>query len=301
MRNFFTIIICLNLSFAFACLNGETKILKNGSIIYEDYEGVIPHGHQFYQKNFPNLIRELDSLYIATNDVAYLSDKGYILTITKKYQEAIKIYLQIEKIAPNRYSTASNLGTIYELIGQNEEAFKWIEKSIKINPDSHEGSEWLHLNILKAKIEGKPIQGDLLIGLSFGKALSPTTIKTWEDLEKMQKAIFFQLNERISFIKPKDEIIAELLFELANIQMVLKDFYSAIELYKKALSYGLQNELANYRIDLAIERSGESYRARIQNLNNVNDYHKNLFVGTLIISLLIIIVLSLIVFKLRKR
>lgn len=109
------VIVLVLLSFkTFACLNGDTKELKNGVIVYADYEGLVPHGHSFFIENFPKLISELDGLYEKTN-IDYLSDKGYVLIVQKKYEEALKLYLTIEQIKPNRYSTASNIGTLYEL------------------------------------------------------------------------------------------------------------------------------------------------------------------------------------------
>ena len=100
----------------FGCINGETKVLKNGLFIYEDHYGSIPFGHKFNRFNFEKVKKELDSLYKKTNDLDYLSDIGYVLIIEGKYTEALNLYLEIEKKSPNRYSTASNIGTIYDLL-----------------------------------------------------------------------------------------------------------------------------------------------------------------------------------------
>jgi tetratricopeptide (TPR) repeat protein len=202
-------------------LNWEIKTLKNKVEIYRDHkEYYVPKGHQFKIKDFAGLILDLEKGYKKTNDIDYLSDKGYVLIIQGKYQEALKLYLEIEKIKPNRYSTASNLGTLYELMGENEKAYSWIKKSIKINADSHEGSEWLHLKILEAKIQKlQNPTGEFLISTNFGSAINPKTLLSDEELIKLKDALYYQLNERISFIKPKDYIIAVLLFELGNISM----------------------------------------------------------------------------------
>jgi hypothetical protein len=47
---------------------------------------------------------------------------------------------------------AANLGTALELLGNKEEALHWIREGIRRNPQSHEGTEWLHAKILEAKI-----------------------------------------------------------------------------------------------------------------------------------------------------
>ena len=235
----------------FACLNGETKILKNGEFIYEDYQGIYPHGHTFYIDNFPKLIAELDRLYAKTKDLDYLSDKGYVLTIQKKYDEALKLYLEIEKKQPNRYSTASNVGTLYELIGQNQKAYDWIKKAIKINPKSHSSSEWLHLKILEAKIKGDSyITADFLINTNFGNDTIPKTKLNKKELESLSKALYYQLNERVTFIKPKDKIIATLLYQLGNVAYLKGENYNSNQIYKLAKSYGYTDEMLFNRLEL---------------------------------------------------
>ncbi|WP_278034215.1 tetratricopeptide repeat protein [Flavobacterium nitratireducens] len=203
---------------SFACLNGETKELKNGILVYEDYSGIVPYGHNFYVDNFQKLIKELDSLYKVKKDIDYLSDKGYVLTVEGKYKEALTIYLEIEKLRPNRYSTASNVGTIYELLGDNQKALFWINKAIQLNPTSHEASEWLHSKILQAKLGGsKYINADFLINTNFGNDDEPRSNLSKSQRESLMKALYYQLNERVTFIKNEDPIIGVLLFELGNL------------------------------------------------------------------------------------
>ena len=225
MKKTFLSLFIFLLSFsAFACLNGETKELANGLLIYhDDGEQSMPIGHEFMGAN-QKLLSELDSLYQATKEVEYLSDKGYVLIELGKYAEAIRLYLDIERVHPNRYSTASNIGTAYELIGQNKEALKWIKKAIQIDPKSHEGSEWLHVKILEAKLKGdSAINGSFLINTSFGEAPVPITGLSKDWLNILRYHLFYQLNERISFVKPKDKIVATLLFEFANILLIQQD------------------------------------------------------------------------------
>ncbi len=135
------ILTLLFLNQVYACLNGDSKILKDGTYLYEDREGNVPYGHFFINEpDFKNGLTQLDSLYKATKDLDYLSDKGLLLILLKRYKEAIKLYLEIEKIQPNRYSTASNIGTAYELNGDNENALKWIQKAVQVDHTSHKNS-----------------------------------------------------------------------------------------------------------------------------------------------------------------
>ncbi|OXB24362.1 hypothetical protein B0A80_06645 [Flavobacterium tructae] len=306
-----SLVILILISFkCFACLNGETKTLKNGYLIYIDYRGIVPHGHNFDAGVSSQLLFELDSIYKKTKDIDYLSDKGYVLIVLKKYEEALKLYLSIEKIKPNRYSTASNLGTLYELMGENEKAYDWIKKSIQINSESHEGSEWIHLKILETKIKNlNNVSGEFLIGTSFGTDEIPKSNLSKSELERLSKSIYYQLNERITFLKPKDRIISILLFELANIVKIIEKNKTAIEIYEQAKEYGLDDELINKRlqycykfeIDYCEDRNLRLYDANHDLRDKMNgidrDYVNQIEILLIILSIVLaILIIALAVF-----
>jgi tetratricopeptide (TPR) repeat protein len=238
---------------AFGCLNGESKVLKNGMFLYEDREVNVPYGHKFPDaETLMQAIHELDSLYKITHDLDYLSDKGLVLILLKQYKKAIKIYLQIEKLEPNRYSTASNIGTAYELIGDNKNALIWIKKSVVIDSKSHKKSEWIHVKILEAKIQGNNSVNTLfLLNTEFGNDAKPQTKLSKEKLIELSDALYFQLNERISFVKPKEKIVALLLFELGNIALLTGNYKDAIADFDQAKEYGFQDQVIDKRIKLS--------------------------------------------------
>lgn len=239
----------ISYSSSFACLNGAKKELKNGYYLYMDYNDRFPFGHHFFDYKLEKVKHELDSIYKKTNDSDYLSDLGLILILQKKYKQALELYLNIEKTNPNKYSTASNIGTIYELIGENKKALEWINKSILINPKSHNESEWLHSKILEAKIKGEDYHtSNFLLGLNFGNEDIPISNQNKTEINKLYKSIFYQLNERISFIKPKDKIIAILLFDLGNISILKGKFTDAKIIFEKSKEYGLDNDLLKKRL-----------------------------------------------------
>lgn len=299
MNRFKVFVIALVLiSFkGFACLNGETKILKNGAYAYEDYDGINPQGHNFFEGDFPRLIIELDSLYKKTKDLDYLSDKGYLLIVLRKYDEALKLYLNIEKIKPNRYSTASNLGTLYELMGENQKAYNWIKKSIAINPKSHKGSEWLHLKILEAKIKNlKDVSGQFLINTNFGTSHEPKTKLSQKEIDELAQSIYFQVNERMSFIEPKDKIISILLFELGNLAELLGKNSSALETYRTARKYGYEGDLIVERMINSSQNEINYYSERAQiygsQLRALRESKGNIYSGYISQIEIIIVILS---------
>ena len=300
------VIVLVLISFkSFACLNGETKYLKNGEMAYIDFRGLVPHGHNFAISEFPKLIAELDKLYKKTNDIDYLSDKGYVLIIQKKYDEALKLYLNIEKIKPNRYSTASNIGTLYELIGENQKAYDWIKKSIEINPESHNGSEWLHLKILEAKIKNyEGVNGIFLTKHSFGEEAIPKTNLSREELKQFAQSVYFQVNERMSFIKPKDHIISVLLFELGNAVKILGENENAVQIYRKAKEYGFQNELINRRLTYCYQsRADYSKKENQKEIGvTVKENKAEINIIWIILSIItLILIIGLLIFFFKRK
>lgn len=269
----FTIILFISsLAYGFACLNSDTKKLKNNLELFSDLQNGVPNGHylrSFYE--IESVLQELDSLYKETKDIDYLSDKGLLFIFNKQFDKAIKLYLFIEKIKPNRYSTASNIGTAYELIGDNINALKWIKKSIQINSKSHFSSEWIHERILEAKVNGDSfINSKFLINIDFKNGIIPTTNLSKKELNQLHAALFFQLNERITFVKPKEKIVAKLLFELGNIDFILENISPAYQNYALAKKYGFTDIIIDNRMKKLInkatpkiytEKVGESKRS----------------------------------------
>lgn len=238
------ILLCICMfKLSFGCLNGASMMLKDGTFLYEDHKGNIPFGHLFHSdEHFVRGVAQLDSLYKQTKDLDYLSDKGLLLILMKRYQEAIALYLDIEQQQPKHYSTASNLGTAYELAGQNEKALYWINKAIAIDPESHQHSEWIHANILKAKLSGNAGNDPAsLVNTSFfpryqqdNYNVLPETTLSDAELKALGDALYYQLNERVSFIEGKDPIVSRLLFTLADIHFLQKNYSDAITIYAMA-------------------------------------------------------------------
>lgn len=157
------------------------------------------------------------------------NDLASALMHTGDPKTAIQILEEIERTNPGLYRTASNLGTAYELSGDPNKALEWIRKGIERNPESHAASEWLHVRILDKKTSGTKVsnwENDAsLLGLNFSnssKPMLPTTFPNGNSgepltLEQVEAGLKYQLHERLQFVKPPDEIVASLLFDLGNI------------------------------------------------------------------------------------
>ncbi len=310
--------ITLMTSPVFACINGEREEIKidyhstvipltNDNIYIAISDENLPYGVAIPEQEKQSLeknIVELEQSYQQTKDLDDLSDKGVLLMYLGRYQQAKDIFLQIEKIEPNRYSTASNLGTTYELLGDNKNALKWIKKAVEINPTSHNNSEWIHVNILEAKLEAKE-KGEQfystknILKTNFGDKPLPISTLSIYELYNLRGQLFYQLTERVNFVKPKNKIMAELLFALADIDYILEKYQSASYNYQLAKEYGYQGQYLQIRSEDAKKRATkqEEEKRRKKLLEQVGFFAIALLVISAIIALMVWIRRKIITFN----
>ena len=173
-----------------------------------------------------------------------------------KFKAGAATLHELERLSPGKYSIASNLGTAYELMGDNANALKWIEEGMRRNPDAHMGTEWIHVLILKAKIDGGEhperttlphifhIPANVHASTEFtvdGERYTATDIKA---------ALYYQLQERLIFVKPKDTYVADLLYSLALLEAKLGTLEQAIGVLRLARDYGFPDEALLTRLEL---------------------------------------------------
>ncbi len=167
------------------------------------------------------------------------------------YDASIATLEALETKSPGNYSTASNLGTAYELKGDNRKALQWISEGIKRNPESHEGTEWLHELILQAKLkmEKEPdwLKNHHILDADETQiAASDYRLRASDrslSLKEIQTALRHQLTERMLFVKPKDPIVADLLHTYAMVEAHATVMESAIELMTLSKEYGVSDPM----------------------------------------------------------
>ncbi|BDS07958.1 hypothetical protein NT6N_29980 [Oceaniferula spumae] len=179
-----------------------------------------------------------------------------------KTAKAIESLTKLEKEtpAPSRYSLAANLGTAYELHGDNRNALKWIKEGIKRNPDAHHGTEWLHQLILETKIELEKnpdyLQGRQVVALP--DVIDENTRVTIGDMarpiDQIGDAIFYQLKERLVFVKPTDPVVASLLYSFARITAHTNTVEGGLELLELTREYGFSDLASIEALEKKYER-----------------------------------------------
>jgi tetratricopeptide (TPR) repeat protein len=178
------------------------------------------------------------------------NDYAVTLLHLGEIRPALDILLQNERLQPREYATAANIGTAYELAGDNKQALRWIRESLVRNARAHNGTEWLHVKILEAKLaraaDPKWLSTHTVLGLDFGDGPIPKIPKvlpagndgkpvSGADLDY---AIWYQLHERYQFVSPPDPYVASLLFDWANHSFRTGTLETADAVYREAIRFG---------------------------------------------------------------
>ncbi|MCA8992535.1 MAG: hypothetical protein KDA69_01020 [Planctomycetaceae bacterium] len=174
-------------------------------------------------------------------------DHAACLIYLGEYDRAIEMLNAVEEEAPGNYMVATNLGTAHELKGDNEQALQWIEAGLERNPESHNGSEWIHAAILRAKLRDAD-SNESVLGISFGGDPEPVAPSTESfatigagGLEELEYHIQTQLHERLQFVTAPDPIVGELLFDMASAIALSESLEESIPIYEMAAEYGYPN------------------------------------------------------------
>lgn len=224
---------------AWSCLNKSGTKYGGGSGTYFGWRSL----EASLKKNVqPDGVEMEASLRGATN-FNDRSDYAIALMYLGRNVEAVDLLTRLEQEQRGHFFIAANLGTAYELSGNNEEALRWINEGIRRNPKDHEGTEWLHAKILEAKIaqqkDAAYFEKHSVLELQPGAI--GQTIRTGGrsfSAKELADAIEYQLGERLQFVKPPDPAVASLLYDYAAIESVIRSMESAKHILKLATDYG---------------------------------------------------------------
>jgi tetratricopeptide (TPR) repeat protein len=253
---------------------------------------------------------------IGDGDYKIRNDYAVTLVHLGQYDQAIQILQAIEKEESNNYVTAANLGTTYELQGKDDLAVHWIEEGIRRNSDSHYGTEWLHVEILKAKLELAKdphwLDTHSMMGLDFGDGKLPVVPQKYvierskhpdrelaDAAEPDLYALMYQLRERIELVGPPDPIVANLLETLANLLATTRTLETAIPNYRAALEYGSPHaDLIRRRIDESQRLIDANQWAR---LNPLRTTHGQVITAFLLLLTIVVLVPLMLLVRWRRR
>jgi len=228
-----------------ACINsGQGTAIDGGSGMWHTH--VTERLEKARTETADQRFFEMQARPPSKEDEAFANEElqGVRHVLNGRYQQALAIFQAIEKDHPEHYNTAANLGTIYELLGDLEQASKWIAEGIRRNPRSHDGTEWLHVAILDARIKLKE-DPDYLTRTRIIPVPDGITWRSSIDVQGKAvpvhgiiRALEYQPHERMFFVRTPDPIVADLLFSLGQLTARANTLESAVEVLAMARAYG---------------------------------------------------------------
>lgn len=193
-----------------------------------------------------------------------------------KYDKAINILKRLEQEKPDEYNVIANLGTAYELKGENKLALEYILKAVAINSASHHGSEWFHIKILEAKLLNRDPgwwKAHKILNL---QGLS-------KDAETIISDIIYQLKERLPFTKKPNVMMASILAETGDFLLKNKKQQQAWVIFKMAAEYDADNSFKTNESLIKTEKYLSAnnlplpdYKAHFISADNLVEKGKNL-------------------------
>ena len=249
-----TAITLLISSAVFPCGN-EYGHKLDGTKMHSQYFYLRPYHLKFDTVKLRKQIADYDSKYSITDSATYpikslekdkaLSNKALALMKLGKVSKAKDILVDLVTRNPKEYSMVANLGTAYELSGELDSALKYISKGLEINPKSHYGSEWIHVELLKAKIKRKrskyyiiknPILSDELL-----ESKRDTSKRYWHR-SRVLNHIYWQVRTRAPFTPAPNEVIWNLLLTAGEFAQKHDTYENALLAFAYSRKYAYNYE-----------------------------------------------------------
>jgi tetratricopeptide (TPR) repeat protein len=179
-----------------------------------------------------------------SGDYKLLSDYAVLLLKAGKHKLSLDLMQVLYHNHPDQYQLAANLGTAFEINGNLDSALFYIKRGMELNPDAHDGSEWVHIKVLEIKVEilkdSTYLQNRSVLGISE---------EAKENVE-IRNQILTQVVERFPFTPGPDAIMASILMDLADCYKNTESMEFASVIYKLANSYyGANKEFVSQKIN----------------------------------------------------
>lgn len=243
MKSFLLLLFLIfNITTSRACLNIYYSLDKTGH--FHDAEDIRrAFNTNFNLKRIEANLKKLEAKLKTSKDYKLLSDYAVLLLKAGKTKTAVDILEQLSEKYPNEYQIAANLGTAYELDGNVKKALKFIKRGIELNPDAHNGSEWVHVNLLETKLklkqDGTYLANHSVLNLSEEQKKSTS----------VRDQLMIQIRERFPFCKGPDPIMASLLVDLGDCYANTTSIEFAKAAYEIAQHYyGASTEIIDPRM-----------------------------------------------------
>ena len=220
MKHFLLLFVSLVSISTYACGNEYGNTAK-GEKRYDSYSFLHPYRLKFNSPQIESRIAEIElQLQKDSTNFKHWSDLSLNLMKKGQVDSALSILKPLALKYPKEYIVIANLGTAHELKNELDSALKYISKGLKLNPNSHRGSEWVHVAILKAKINRRKNKNHILKTPIITENLFFTQVKdsTRKNyFSHVQRQIMYQIETRAPFTPAPNQVITNLFLNLAKL------------------------------------------------------------------------------------
>ena len=207
-------------------------------LITEDKDRLAYWHNGFDGKDFIIQKKALEDLGLGKLDYKQLSDYAVLELRIGDKKNGVAILEKLYAQHPDEYNIIANLGTAYEITGNDQKALELLKKAVAINPISHSGSEWIHVNILEQKLGAKQYDKIINLGIKdFSQWVIDKSYVFPRPADSLKVQIAYQLHERIGFIPAPDSVIGRLVLDFADIVAKTEARDSATAFYDYAVVY----------------------------------------------------------------
>ena len=291
MRHLITSAMALASPLAFACIN-----------MIERVPGVMLEHVEFYALGRVEV--DPDSLlsFIVEKRAACdlqgtreCNDLVIAYLFAKQFNAALARSTRLIAQYPKDYDVVITHAAALELNGKTAEAIPFMEQAIALNPGSHKGSEWIHLNLLRQRLNGaQGVSPWALIGISLrpdSTLIKPDSV----DLKALVKQVHYQVNDRMFFAPEHDPLFGALVFAYADLLHLNGYRNQAKREYERAAAYGYTYRPTVLMASQEIVPSREAQHQRSAALPATSQERKKSMLGEWLAGIFIGLVVLLVV------
>lgn len=258
-----TAVVCLSASSVFGCING-----------YQPIPGVFVEDSKVGSLGYTRIDRDELTAFILNSSTRCAgqldkscNDLVIALIYNGGYSSGLDLSTRLAKIFPDEYNVVITHAAALELNGMYEESLSFMKRAIKLNPRSHLGSEWIHVNILEHLISDRFVTPDPaeIIGVDLRPG-SVLTNPNHQGLDSVLEQLHYQINDRLFFAQERmDPLFGAMLYAYADLLFLKGEKLQAAQFYEFAEEYkflpkqvSARKAIARRERDSTIQKSEEN-------------------------------------------
>lgn len=267
MGNTYRVFLCIVLFTVLGCTR-TTKACING---YEAIPGVFIEETEVTSLGWMDVDQDALLGYTlamadscADHPSKFCNDFVIALIYSGAYQRALDLSTELFELYPEEYNVVITHAVACELNGLDRDALVNLQHAIQLNPQSHKGSEWIHVNILKAHTAHRydPTPAEL-IGIDISSDSFAAQAQR-PRLDTLLAQLHYQIHDRMYFAdKGGDKTFGAMLYAYADLLYLTGYRSVSIKYYEMALEYGYEPATVNRRYQIA-----RTYDDRLSELRN---------------------------------